>query len=73
MASLKNVSGALFILPNGTEIAPGETADVDAKTLEVPGVSQMIGAGKLNVEKGRGKSKSEPEHEPEPEPAAPAE
>ena len=62
MPALTNVSGALFILPDGVEIAPGDAADVTAEVLEIPGVAQMIEAGKLEVAKSARKGK-----EPEPQ------
>jgi hypothetical protein len=50
MPALTNVSGAMFVLPDGTEIPNGESADVEAETLEIAGVAQMVEAGKLTVE-----------------------
>mgnify|MGYP003530848953 FL=1 len=64
MAGLINVSGGLFILPDGVEIPNGESAEVKADVLEVPGVAQMIEAGKLEVAKPARKGK-----DPDPEPS----
>jgi len=57
MAGLINVSGALFVLPDGTEIPNGESAEVKADVLDIPGVAQMIEAGKLEVAKPARKGK----------------
>lgn len=47
MAGYKNTSGAVFTLPDGRNVAHGETIDLDAKTIAIPGVSQFIAAGKM--------------------------
>ena len=64
MARLTNVSGALFELPDGTEIVDGEAVDVKADVLDIPGVAQMIEAGKLESGKPKAKpDKAEPDAE----------
>lgn len=47
MAGYKNTSGAVFTLPDGCNVASGETVDLDDATLANAGVSQFIEAGKL--------------------------
>lgn len=56
MAAYENKSGGLFILPDGTEVPSGATVEISDDVAAIPGVAQMIEAGKL----------SEPEPEPEP-------
>lgn len=68
MATLHNISGGLFILPDGKEIPNGESADVKADVLDIPGVAQMVDAGKLEVAKPARKGK-----DPDPETPAQAE
>lgn len=51
MAEFKNLSGGSLILPDGTEIKAGASAEVSDKDLKVPGVSQWVDAGWLVGEK----------------------
>jgi len=47
MAGYINTSGAMFVLPDGTEVPNGAAVDLDKATAEIAGVAQMINAGKL--------------------------
>lgn len=47
MARYDNVSGGTLVLPDGTEIAHGENADIDAATLKNAGVAEWVSEGRL--------------------------
>ena len=47
MAAYTNTSGGMFVLPDGTEIPSGSTAEIGKDMVAVPGVAQFIEAGKL--------------------------
>lgn len=51
MPRVTNTSGGLMILPDGSRITAGDSADVTAETLGNAGVSQWVQAGWLDVEK----------------------
>lgn len=51
MAEYVNTSGGLLILPDGSEIKAGDSAEIDAKTVQNVGVSQWIGGGALEAVK----------------------
>lgn len=51
MAEYINTSGGRLILPDGSEIKAGDSAEIDAKTVENAGVSQWIEGGALEAAK----------------------
>jgi len=57
MARYENTSGGIYILPDGTEIKAGESADVSDDVAGVPGVAQWIESGKFQREKPKSKAK----------------
>ena len=58
MATYTNQSGGTVILPDGTEIKAGGSADISGDAAKNVGVSQMIEGGMLVAEKQPSKSKS---------------
>ena len=47
MVAYTNTSGGMFVLPDGTEIPIGSTAEIGKDVVAVPGVAQFIEAVKL--------------------------
>lgn len=47
MAAYSNQSGGTLILPDGTEIKAGDSAEISTDTAKNIGVAQWIGAGWL--------------------------
>jgi len=47
MVAYTHTSGGRFVLPDGTEIPSGSTAEIGKDMVAVPGVAQFIEAGKL--------------------------
>lgn len=61
MASYTNQSGGAVILPDGTEIKAGGSADISKDVSDNVGVAQMIDAGMLVAEKQASKPKAKSE------------
>lgn len=57
MATYTNQSGGSVILPDGTEIKAGASAEISKDVADNAGVSQMIEAGMLVAEKQASKPK----------------
>lgn len=57
MATYTNQSGGAVILPDGTEIKAGGSADISGDAAKNVGVSQMIEGGMLVAEKQASKPK----------------
>lgn len=53
MAEYVNTSGGLLILPDGSEIKAGDSAEIDDKTAENVGVAQWIEGGLLDQVKAK--------------------
>jgi hypothetical protein len=51
MAAYTNKSGGMLILPDGTEIKAGDSAEVSGDVAKNVGVSQWIAGGALVAEK----------------------
>ena len=59
MATYANQSGGMIILPDGTEIKAGDSAEISADVAKNVGVSQMINGGALAAEKQSSKAKTD--------------
>ncbi len=59
MVAYNNQSGGMLILPDGTEIKAGDSADVSSDAAKNVGVKQWIDGGALVAEKQAVKAKSD--------------
>lgn len=64
MAAHTNTSGALLILPDGTEVKPGASVSISADVASGSGVAEWLANGWLTPEKkAKGKADAESDSE----------